>query len=306
MSNNIERAATARMPQQAAAQPGQATMIEQSRAQAEVHAAILVAHERPRNINKAEAEMRQVCSRKAMADRAFFSLPRAGENVTGPTIDLAKELARIWGNIHQGITELSRDDERGVSEMQAWAWDLESNARWSSTFIVPHARDTRSKGRQRLTQLQDVYENNANQGARRVRECIYKVLPKWFTDEAADICQDTLERGDGQSIQDRAAAAVQGFAAMSPPVTVDQLERHRGRPQPKWDGNDLAQLQILYRSLRRGEITRDEAFPTQAVTADEISHAAADPAPVQQAATGDTPLRADDPDLTAHLNGDGA
>lgn len=291
MSTDIERAAATRAPQAAAARPGQATMVEQSRAQAEVHAAILVAQQSPRNIDRAEVAMRQVCSRKAMAERAFFSFVRAGDNVTGPTVHLARELARLWGNVQYGVSELSRDDVAGQSEMQAYAWDVETNTRVAAVFIVPHVRDTR-RGRKQLSEQRDIYENNANAGARRVRECIYQVLPRWFTDEAADICAATLREGDGKPLDERIADAVRLFEAMSPPVTVGQLERHRGRARYKWGANDVAQLGTLYRSLQRGEITHDEAFPTQVVTSDEI--AGGEP---------DTPMRADDPDLTAHMAG---
>jgi hypothetical protein len=58
-------------------------------------------------------------------------------------------------------------------------------------FIVPHIRDTKG-GRKPITATRDIYENNANMGARRVRECIFAAIPRWFTDEAEDLCRQTL------------------------------------------------------------------------------------------------------------------
>lgn len=116
---------------------GQATAIELSRAEAEVKAAVVIAQQTPRNIDAAVAEMRYACRQLALAEKAFFSYPRGGENVEGPSIHLARELALIWGNIQHGTMELSRDTELGQSEILAYAWDLQRNSRSSQIFIAP-------------------------------------------------------------------------------------------------------------------------------------------------------------------------
>ena len=84
----------------------QATAIEQARAVAEVQAAVTVAQARPRDTQRAIAEMRDTCGRMAMASRAFYSVPNRGN---GPTVHLARELARIWGNLDYSVRELRRD-----------------------------------------------------------------------------------------------------------------------------------------------------------------------------------------------------
>ncbi len=117
---------------------GQATVVEQSRAVAEVQAAVLVAQNRPRDEQAALAQMRESCKMRQLADRAFFRYSRGGSAISGPSVYLARELARIWGNISHGVSELSRDDEHGQSELQAVAWDLEKNTRVATIFIVPH------------------------------------------------------------------------------------------------------------------------------------------------------------------------
>src|SRR4051812_6638163 len=106
---------------------GQSTSVEQSRAIAEVQAAIVVAQQCPRNVNEATRQMQDAVGRKALADRAFYSFPRGRETVTGPSVYLARELARCWGNIQYGLKELSRDDNIGESEMLVYAWDVQTN-----------------------------------------------------------------------------------------------------------------------------------------------------------------------------------
>lgn len=240
----------------------QATTIEQSRAVAEVQGAIVLAQQRPRDIALAQAEMQRCCASPALADRAFWSFKRGGSTISGPSIHLARELARCWGNIDYGIAELDRDDYGGRSEMLAFAWDLETNARSESKFIVPHRRD-RTGGTEDLTQLRDIYENNSNQGARRLREAIFAVLPVYFIDDAKDLCRETAKKiDDDRSLADRIADAAKAYAALG--VEPAQLETYIGKLSKEWDADDIATLRVLHRSLKYRETTIDEAFPKAA------------------------------------------
>ena len=263
---------------------GQATAVEQSRAIAEVHAAIVVAQQCPRDVQQALRDMRDSCKQPALADRAFFRYSRGEGPVTGPSIHLARELGRCWGNIQWGINEMRRDDEYGQSEMQAWAWDVQTNARSSNAFIVPHRRDTRN-GPKALTDQRDIYENNANNAARRLREAIFAVLPTWFVEEAKDICNQTLNGGGGKPLAKRIEEAINGFGLMS--VTEAQLEEKLGVPVAKWVERDVAQLGVIYKSIQRGESRKDEEFPSdQAPARVTVSEITGQPAP---AANGHAP-----------------
>lgn len=254
---------------------GQGTAVEQSRAVAEVQAAIVVAQQVPRNITRAVGDAQRSCAQRSLAERAFFRYNRGGNQISGASVQLARELARCWGNIQYGVTELRRDDTYGQSEMQAWAWDVQTNARSSTTFIVPHRRDTRD-GSKDLTDQRDIYENNANNGARRLREMIFAILPGWYTEDAIAACYETLngdEAKDG-TIAERADKAVKLFAPLK--VTLAQLEQKLGAPRARWTAADLAQLHIVYRSLVRGEATREDEFGADPgrVTAADITGAA--------------------------------
>jgi hypothetical protein len=246
---------------------GQATAVEQSRAIAEVQAAVVVAQQCPRDVQAAVTAMRESCGQYTLAQRAFFRYSRGGSNIQGPSVHLARELARVWGNIQYGISELRRDDAEGVSEMQAYAWDIQTNTRMSSIFIVPHVRDTKS-GAKALTDLRDVYENNANQGARRVREAIFAVLPPWFIEEAKDLCTQAMTSGGGKPLAQRVADAEKWFVGVG--VRLAQLEDKLGRKRAEWEGVDIAQLEVISASLRNGETNIDEEFGSVRVSAAEI------------------------------------
>lgn len=245
----------------------QATQVEQSRAVAEVQAAVTVAQSVPRDQGRAEAEMIDTCRRKAVADQAFYSVPKRG---TGPTVHLARELARIWGNVDYGVRELRRDDEAGESEIQAYAWDQQGNVRSTRSFIVPHARMAKGK-RNRLEDLGDIYLNNQNQGARAVRECIFTVLPSWFITHAQQMCENTLAQGEGEPLEDRIEKMVRAFDPLG--VSLGMLETKLGRPRTGFTAGDLKELGIAYGTLKRGEASARDLFPEDpaSISAQELT-----------------------------------
>lgn len=248
---------------------GQGTAVEQSRAVAEVQAAIYVARQFPREIGRARNAMQSACGSMALANKAFYKFPRAGGNVEGSTIHLAKTLAQTWGNIQYGVTELRRDDDYRQSEMQAWAWDVEANTRHVLTFIVPHSKFAGGKVKA-LEDLRDIYENNANSGARRLREAIFATIPDFFIEEAEDLCRQTLAKGDGKPMPERIAGAVQVFQGLG--VNAERLEQKLGRPRDQWTGADIAQLLITHKSIQRRDIAVDEEFPQARITGGEIKN----------------------------------
>jgi hypothetical protein len=264
-----------RVGRQAVATPktiGQVTAVEQARAVAEVAAAVQVAQQFPRDLDRVRQDMRAACESHDLASQAFYAVKNRGE---GPSVHLARELATIWGNFQSGTHELHRDDQAGQSEVQAFAWDVQTNSRSSRTFISPHQR-MRGGQRTDLVDLTDVYLNNQNVGARALRECIFAALPKWYLNEAERICKDTLQRGTGEPVATRAQKAVTAFARLN--VTEAQLVARVGAPAAEWMPEDIASLEVVFRSLQRGETTVDEQFdgPTPTVTARDIVRNATD------------------------------
>ncbi|MBE5453430.1 hypothetical protein E3G52_000294 [Mycobacteroides abscessus] len=245
----------------------QVTAVEQSRAIAEVQSAVIVAQQIPRDLQRAEAEARDACSRMAMAVQAFYQVPNRG---TGPSVHLMRELARLWGNLQYGVTELRRDDIKGESEIQAWAWDVQTNTRATRTFIAPHARMKQGR-REELTDLGDITNNNNNVGARAVRECISAILPKWFTEMAQDLCRNTLEKGEGVPLKDRIETMVSKFR-QELGITEAQMEGRIGKKRGAWDAGDVAQMGITYTSITRDGLDKKEVFPPASQsTQDEIT-----------------------------------
>lgn len=268
---------------------GQGTMVEQARAASQVQAAVYLARQFPRDVMAAKSRMLEACAQVELADAAFYSYPRGGKTVTGLTIVAACEIAQIWGNVEYGTAELRRDDEYGQSEMNAYAWDMETNVRNSAIFIVPHTRgDTRNSPR--LIDVRDIYETNTNNANRRMREAILKLLPRWYVQAAENALRTTLRRSvekSGKTLEQQFHDAADWFQAQYG-VTVGQLEEWARRPSARWDADDLVKLRTLGNTLKRGEIRVEEAFPQAKVTPEEIA-AGSPPGPEMATTTGDGP-----------------
>lgn len=163
--------------------------IEQKRAMQEIQAAIVMARQLPRDEKMAMDRILNACCRPGLAEKATYVYARGGTNITGPSIRLAEAIAQCWGNIQFGIQEL--DQRPGVSTVQAFAWDMETNTRQIKTFQVKHTRYTK-KGSYNLEDPRDIYELVANQGARRLRACILGVIPGDVIESAVTQCHTTM------------------------------------------------------------------------------------------------------------------
>lgn len=118
-----------------------ATMVAQTREMAEAIAAMQMAKACPRDVVAARDRILNACTRPKLAVGACYTYSRGGTDVTGPSIRLAEMLAQNWGNISFGIREL--EQRNGESTCEAFAWDMEANARQTKVFQVPHIRHTK-------------------------------------------------------------------------------------------------------------------------------------------------------------------
>ncbi len=238
-------------------------LIEQSRAVAEAQGKLIVAKRFPRDEVQAYNRVAQACQRKGIAEKAFYSYNRGGGTVSGPTIRFAEELARCWGNIDYGIKELSQDE--GKSEMQAFAWDLESNAISTQNFTNPHVREVGGKAKI-LTSQRDIYEINANMGARRLRSRILAILPTDLVDMAINECKKTLAGNNDEPLIDRVKKMIVAFGKIG--VTQEQIEKRLGRKVDTMTIDDFTDYIGIYNAIKQGESKIAEWFEAEKVASD--------------------------------------
>ena len=237
--------------------------IEASRAIAEAQGKLVIAKRFPRDEVQSYAKAMEACQRPTMAAKAFYSFPRGGQTVEGPTIRFAEELARCWGNIDYGIKELSQDD--GKSEMQAYAWDLETNAQSVQNFTNPHQRE-QGKKMVTLTSQRDIYENNANMATRRLRSRILAILPAWFVEDAIAECKKTLAGQNDTPLIDRVKKMVVQFAKLG--VTQEMIEKRLKRKVDTMTSDDFVEYVGIYNAVKGGESKIADWFDAQKEASD--------------------------------------
>ena len=233
--------------------------VESHRAIAEAQGKLVIAKRFPRDEFQAFADMKKACQRPGLASKAFYSYPRSGETISGPTIRLAEELARCWRNIEYGIKELSQDN--GKSEMQAFAWDLEANTMSVQNFTNPHAREVKNEGQttiKQLTSLRDIYENNANMAGRRLRARILAVLPADFVEEAIAECKKTLAGKNDTPLADRVRNMIVQFEKLG--VTREMIEKRLKRSVDTMNATDLTDYVGIFNSLKDGQTKISDWF----------------------------------------------
>lgn len=233
--------------------------IEQSRAITEAQGKLLLAKRFPRDEYKAYERIMESCSRPGIASTGEYAYPRGGQTVRGPSIRLTEELARCWGNIDYGTRELSRTD--GVSEMEAWAWDLETNCISSQKFTVRHIRDKQS-GNEALTQERDIYEVTANMGARRLRARLLAILPPDLVDEAVMQCRKTLAGKNDEPIADRVRRILSAFSKYG--VGEKHIAKYLGKSCEDITPENIADLQGVFNSIKNGQASADDFFGSKA------------------------------------------
>ena len=243
--------------------PNTMTEVKSQREASEIQAMVFMAKQFPRNQIQAADRILNACTRQTLADTAVYSYPRGGQNVEGPSIRLAEVLAQNWGNLDFGIRELSQ--ENGVSTVEAYAWDLETNVRQAKVFQVAHKRMAKG-GTKTLTDPRDIYEMVANQGSRRLRACILSIIPGDIVEAALAQCSVTQAASVGATPEEiketiRKLTATMGKFGITAENIQDRYQCRLEAIRPA----QIVELRKIYTSLKDGMSKPSDWFAIQEV-----------------------------------------
>lgn len=230
---------------------------QESRELSEIKGKMYLARQFPRDENVALARVLNECQRKELAENACYEFPRGDSVVKGPSIRLVEVLARHWGNIDYGVTEVESSDTE--TTVKSFAWDLETNVSDQKVFTVKHVRTTK-KCVFKLSDERDIYEMVANKAARRKRACMLAVLPGWYVDEAVAACEKALADAMGKEgkIEDLRPKMVAAFAEFG--VTPEQISAKLSKEVDKLSMQDIIKLRNLYSAIKDGFVKPADAF----------------------------------------------
>lgn len=261
-----------------------AVAIEQERAIAEAQGQLTLAKRFPRSVTAATTEFLEACNSPDFAATAFYSVPNRG---SGPSIRLAEEAARCYGNFVYGHRELSRSE--GKSEIEVYAWDMEKNNRSSRQITVMHVMDTKN-GPRKLIDQADIDNKIANVASKQMRGRILALMPKHMIAAGVAAAKRTLAGNGEKPISERLIAMAQAFGRFG--VNNEMLVAHLGHPVDNTTVDELADLMGIYNAIKEGAKASDYFGQATEKQEANASTAAAIASQAKQAAASATAQKA--------------
>lgn len=235
------------------------TASDSAAAQAEIQSALVLANRFPRNEDTAFQKLMRACNRTTFAQGASYSFPRGGAKVTGPSVNLAREAARVWGNIRYGI-EVVRDDT-ATRKIRGWAWDLQTNTKVAAEDEFAKLIQRKGKG-WIVPDERDLRELTNRRGAILVRNCILQLLPYDLIEDAANTALQTLRADSAKDPDGQRKQLLASFDALN--VSAEQIEKYLGHPIKEASPAQLADLRQVWKSISDGNSTWAEYMPKEA------------------------------------------
>lgn len=244
----------------AAAEHGTAVALQ--RTDSEVKSALVMARHFPRNESDARQRLMTALQRHGLAEDATYSYDRGGAKITGPSVDLAREAAKLWGNISYGQRIVEKTED--WIHVMGFAMDLETNTRvekedrfrrmiqrkrnGATVYVEPDEREER--------------ELTSKRGAICERNAILNILPKDLIEDAVEAARKTVVAAANKQLaehpEDVAKKLATAFAALG--VTVEMLEKKLGHPLKLLTPDEVVTLKALGKALKDGSTTRDNEF----------------------------------------------
>ena len=222
----------------------------------EIQAAIVVAKRFPRNFDDVWSKVMKSCKRKSLAEKAAYSYPRGGSQISGPSVYLARVIAGQYGNLRFGV-DILRDDE-GSRLIRGWCWDVENNSkvhfdddfkklvyRKKEGWIVPDERDLR--------------ELTNKRGAILMRNAIYNIIPRDLIEDALAQSALTL-RSEIRDPDGEKKHLILELDKIG--VTVPMVNTYLGHTV--WDTDDIVELKGILNAIKDGTTKRDDYFGSKA------------------------------------------
>jgi len=225
---------------------------------AEIKATVFLAKQFPRDVSTVREQLPETIP--YLADNAYYSYPRGGATITGPSINLARELARLWGNIRYGVNIIrDTEDERTI---EAWAWDIETN-----TKIMQQDTFKKLIYRKQLGWIKpderDLRELTNRRAAIAVRGCILQLIPKDIVETALNIAYNQektkikqMKKTSGKT--EVVKRLIDAFEKIN--VSKEQIERYLGHSIKSITDGEIVELRGIYTSISDGHTTFEDHF----------------------------------------------
>lgn len=230
-----------------------ATSSAAAQQQHEIQSAMVIAKRFPRNEDQAFQTLMRSCKRSSFAEICEYRFPRGKTNVIGPTVYLAREAARIWGNIRYGFDIIRDDDDMRV--VRSFAWDVQTNSRVheDASFKKLVQRKNKETGKTEWVtpDERDLRELTNKHGAFGVRNCLLQLIPRDIIDDARAASHETKREGAKKDPDGTRKATIAAFDRIN--ITVAMLEQYLGHSLAQCSPDELADLRSIWKAISDGQ-----------------------------------------------------
>jgi len=219
---------------------------------AEVDIQISTAKRFPRDVTRSINRIKDLATRDPeVAEGCFYSIPRDGKAISGPSIRFAEIVASSWCNL-LAAARVTGEDEKFVT-CQGIAHDLETNV---SISVEVKRKITGRNGRR---YSDDMVNTTANAGcAIALRNAIFKVVPSAVIEEVKKEVA-AVGAGDARTLKDKQNACVEYFKAKG--YSKEQVLALVGKErQEDIDSDTLMVLQGVVTAIKEETTTLEDVF----------------------------------------------
>lgn len=228
---------------------------------AEIDMQISTAKKYPRNIMRVKSQMLTIATMdEETAEACFYTLPRGGKAIQGPSVRMAEIALSAYGNVKAGTRILSVDTGTNPhAVVQAVVHDLETNVAYS----VEKRRRIVGKKKNGGTPDEDDINLAVNAGsAIAFRDAVFKVVPGALVKAVFEAAKKVAV-GDLKSLSATRAKIVDRLQKYG--ATQERILAKLGLQ--KIEEINLEHVEILMglgTALKDGAVTLEEAFPAAA------------------------------------------
>lgn len=226
-------------------------------ARAEIDSQITTAKQYPRTLSQVKSSMMDFATLdQETAESCFYSLPRGGKNIQGPSVRLAEIAVSCFQNLRAGarvIQTVTSGDSPHVL-VQAICHDLQNNV---AVTIEKRRRITKKKSKDTIDEDDINLATNAC-AAIAFRDAVFKVIPGALIKPVYEKAKQ-VAIGDAKTLSDRRLAAIDKFAKIG--VTKDRiLAKLERKAVEDITLQDLETLLGLFNAIKDQQTNIDEAF----------------------------------------------
>jgi hypothetical protein len=192
--------------------------------------------------------------------------------IEGPSIKLANDVARIFGN---NVNEVREIDNGDSWTFYARFTDIETGFSMERAYRQRKSQ-TSIKTRDADRSLDQTYQIGQSKA---IRNCIVNSL-QIYADYAFEHARNSLVDKIGKDLAGYRQRVIDGLARI--PVELNRVERVVGRAAKDWLAPDVAQVIAMMKSVADGMASVDETFPPiEQVAQPAASTASATPPPME-------------------------